>query len=221
LKIPVSAVRFRPWALKEAANPADFDRCRGRWGRPNGPIGPMFSMRLRHRCGSPENRTERLPQAFPHGRQWAERVATVALVLLATTCEKRETPVVKDTLDSRFHVGERWDYRTRQGEEKSALTIVKVETTPKLGVIVHVSLDGLRIKSAHAPSGFSETVSHMPFADAAIEKSVTTLAAAKVSLPAFQEGYDEWRRAFDAGKGGVFTSTVAEGVDFIETALNR
>jgi hypothetical protein len=44
----------------------------------------------------------------------------------------------------------------------------------------------------------------MPFAEPAMERSVTTLAGAKVSLPSFQEGYDEWRRAFDAGKGGVF-----------------
>ena len=78
-----------------------------------------------------------------------------------------------------------------------------------------------RVKSAKATSGFSETISHMPFAEPAIEKSVTTLAAANVPLPAFEEGYREWRRAFDAGKGGIFTISVAEGVDFSEKALNQ
>ena len=126
-----------------------------------------------------------------------------------------------DTDESKFHVGEKWSYHARPGEERSSLTIVKVESSPKLGVIVHVSLDGLRIKSAHGSSGFSETISHMPFAEAAMENSVTTLAVAKAPLPPFEEGYREWRRAFDAGKGGIFTITVAEGVDFIETALSN
>jgi hypothetical protein len=86
---------------------------------------------------------------------------------------------------------------------------------------IHVSLDGLRIKSPHSPKGFSETIAHMPFAESAIEKSVTTVAAANVPLPAYEEGYQEWRRAFDSGKGGVFSISVAEGVGFIETVLNK
>ncbi len=141
--------------------------------------------------------------------------------MLSTGCYRKENVVLVDTTESKFHVGEKWSYRARPGEEKSSLTIVKVESSPKLGVIVHVSLDGLRIKSPHSPSGFSETISHMPFAESAMEKSVTTLAVARAPLPAFEEGYQEWRRAFDAGKGGVFAITVAEGVDFIDQTLNK
>jgi hypothetical protein len=126
-----------------------------------------------------------------------------------------------DTNKSRFHVGEKWHYSTRPGEEDSSLTILKVELSPKLGVIVHVSLDGLLIKSARSPNGFSEAISHIPFAERAIEGSVTILAAKNVPLPAFQDGYAEWRRAFDAGKGGIFTILVADSVDFIEKRLNH
>jgi hypothetical protein len=143
------------------------------------------------------------------------------LLLLIPSCNRKEAAVLNETNESKFRVGEKWNYRARPGEEKSSLTIVKVESSPKLGVIVHVSLDGLRVKSAQAASGFSETISHMPFAEPAIEKSVTTLAAANVPLPAFEEGYREWRRAFDDGRGGVFTVSAAEGVDFIEKALNQ
>lgn len=126
-----------------------------------------------------------------------------------------------DTRDSKFHVGEQWNYRARTGEEKSSLTIVKVESSPKLGVIVHVSLAGLRMKNPRAPNGLSETISHMPFAESAIDKSVTDLVVVNVPLPQFEDGYQQWRSAFDAGKGGIYTVTVAEGVDFIEKAVNR
>lgn len=148
-------------------------------------------------------------------------LSAAVLLLLIPSCDRKGATVLIDTNESRFHIGEKWNYRARPGEEKSSLTIVKVELSSELGTIVHVSLDGLRVKSAKAPSGFSETISHMPFAEPAIEKSVTTLAAANVPLPAFEEGYREWRRAFDAGKGGIFTVSVAEGVDFSEKALNQ
>ena len=83
-----------------------------------------------------------------------------------------------------------------------------------------MSLDGLRLKNARAPGGLSETISDMPFAEPAIEQSVTPLSAASVPLPAFEEGYLKWRRAFDAGKRGIFTISVAESVGFMERVLN-
>lgn len=35
------------------------------------------------------------------------------------------------------------------------------------------------------------------------------------------EGYEEWRHAFDAGDAGIFTITVAEGVEFVTQAMSR
>jgi hypothetical protein len=61
----------------------------------------------------------------------------------------------------------------------------------------------------------------MPFAEAAIDQSVTTQVAAGVSVADDDEGYNEWRRAFEAGNAGIFTITVAEGVDFIAQAMSR
>jgi hypothetical protein len=55
-----------------------------------------------------------------------------------------------DTTDSKYQVGERWSYRTRSGEERSSITVLKVESSPTLGVIVHVSVDGLRMQNAHS-----------------------------------------------------------------------
>lgn len=124
-----------------------------------------------------------------------------------------------DTNEGKFHVGERWSFHSRDGEENATLTVVKVESSPKMGTIVHVSLEGLRIRSAHAPNGITETVSHMPFAEAAIETSVTRLLAKHAPLPSFEEGYQLWRAAFDQAKAGFFTGTVAEAIDFIENAV--
>jgi hypothetical protein len=148
-------------------------------------------------------------------------MSVAVLTFGATSCKHKEAAVLSDVSNAKYHVGEQWTYRTRAGEESSTLTIGKVEATPKLGVIVHVSLAGLRIKNSHAPTGYSETVAHMPFAEAALAKSVTALVTTASVPPAFADGYAEWRRAFDAGKGGVFTITVSEGVDFMEHALNR
>jgi len=61
---------------------------------------------------------------------------------------------------------------------------------------------------------------HLPFSEAAIEKSVTALLADSAPLPAFEDGYREWRTAYEAGEAGVFTVSVAEAVSFIEAALD-
>jgi hypothetical protein len=85
--------------------------------------------------------------------------------------------VLVDTSEGKYQVGERWHYRTRVGEEDSLLTVLKVESSQEFGVIVHVSLDGLRVENRRAPGRVSETIGHMPFAEAAIDESVTTRAA--------------------------------------------
>jgi len=35
-------------------------------------------------------------------------------------------------------------------------------------------------------------------------------------LPDYEEGYGMWRKAFEAGKAGIYTITVAEAVDVME-----
>ena len=122
--------------------------------------------------------------------------------------------------EGRYRVGERWSYRARPGEEGSLLTVLRVESSRKLGVIVHVGIDGLRMVSPGSPGGVSESIGHMPFAEAAIDESVETRVAAGVSVSA-GEGYENWRRAFDAGEAGIFTISVAEGVDFVAQMLSR
>jgi len=148
---------------------------------------------------------------------------SLALAVVMVGCTRgcgngsKEAAAPVDAGKRSFHVGERWNYRARPGEETSTLTVLKIESLPKSGVVVHVSVDGLHLKSPKAPTGMTDNIGHLPFAEAALDRSVTTLAAVSVALPDYEAGYDEWRRA----KGGVFTITVAEAVAFVEDALNR
>lgn len=135
--------------------------------------------------------------------------------------QNNQTVKQEETNDSKFKVGQKWSYRARPGEESSYFIIVKIDNDPKLGRIIHISMRGLKIKNPRSPDGFSEVVSHLPFAEEAIEKSEVKLLEEKVDLPDFKEGYRIWREAFEAGRGGIYTITLAEAVAVMETALNR
>jgi hypothetical protein len=123
--------------------------------------------------------------------------------------------------DDTYKVGQVWEYQTRKGEEKSTLTIVAVEKNEKLGTIVNIYVSGLKIKNARADKGFSEEVHHLPFAKAAIDKSVTKLVGIAQTLPDYKEGFDQWKTEFDKGKAGVFTITVKESIDVMEKTVNQ
>ncbi|MEO8801458.1 MAG: hypothetical protein ABI551_26445 [Polyangiaceae bacterium] len=129
--------------------------------------------------------------------------------------------MLSDYSGGKFHVGERWKYLTRVGEEASTIVVVKVETSEETGVIVHVSLEGLRVRNPRSPAGIASTVSHMPFAEIAVAHSVTEKVEDGAPLPDFQEGYDTWRESFDVGQGGVFTTSLAEGVGFLEQIVGQ
>jgi hypothetical protein len=114
---------------------------------------------------------------------------------------------VKTVVD--FEAGQIWEYATRPGEASSRLTVLKVESAEKLGEIVHIRLDGVAIKG---PKGETvTTISHLPYSELALRKSVTRLAREKVQVPDFAEGYKSWKDA----KGGVFTIPVSECVEIM------
>ena len=128
---------------------------------------------------------------------------------------------LKDTTESKFKIGQMWSYKTRPGEEKSYFIVVKVETHPKLGTIVHIAVRKLKMRNSRSPDGLSEDVDHMPFAEDALNKSAVKILQDKVDLPDFQDGYGEWRRAFEEGHAGIYTITLAEAVKVMEATLNQ
>ncbi|HZM90004.1 MAG TPA: hypothetical protein VFF31_26020 [Blastocatellia bacterium] len=128
---------------------------------------------------------------------------------------------LKDTTESKFKVGQLWAYKTRPGEEKSYFIVVKVETHTKLGTIVHIAVRKLKMKNPRSPDGLSEDANHMPFAEDALNKSAVKILKDKVDLPDFEDGYNEWRRAFEEGHAGIYTITLAEAVKVMEATLNQ
>ncbi len=119
-----------------------------------------------------------------------------------------------------FTVGQVWNYETREHEAGSRLTIVQIDSLHGQD-IVHISVDGLRIRNSYLESGFGEHISHLPISPEALESSVTKQIGQVKTLPDYREGYQIWREAFDSGEGGVFSLSVAECIEFIEQTVNQ
>lgn len=120
-----------------------------------------------------------------------------------------------------FAAGQVWTYNTRPGEDASRIIVCRVESDPKLGEIVHIHVNGLRFKNKHAPDGYSDRIGHMPYSGKALRDSVVALESTGAALPMFEDGYQQWRSAFDNGKAGVWTASVSVAVAGMEFALNR
>ena len=120
-----------------------------------------------------------------------------------------------------FTAGQLWTYAHRLDEERSRVRILLVESLPVLGEVVHVRVEGLRMRNPHAKTGFSKVIGHMPFAADAVRQSVTELVG-QLPLPDdWRDGYDTWRTAFDAGQAGVYSIPLAETIEVTEQALAR
>ncbi len=62
----------------------------------------------------------------------------------------------------RFGAGDVWRYHTRPSEPNSTLTILKIEDVKGVGTVVHIRVDGVRLKNCSGgpePDSFQ----HMPF----------------------------------------------------------
>lgn len=85
-----------------------------------------------------------------------------------------------------------WRYKTRSGESGSVLHVLKVEEVETLGIVVHIAVDGIRLRNPRAPEGFSRGLPHMPFSPSVLDESVIGLLREKGPLPDYQAGYDRW-----------------------------
>ena len=122
---------------------------------------------------------------------------------------------LRDATDDKFRVGDVWEYETREGEEHSKLTIVKIDHSPELGLIVHIGVDNVRFLNCNGGPE-PEAVPHMPFARRALEASVKKRIASRQPLPDFQEGYEEWKTAYSKKHAGVYLVSVAAAVSVAE-----
>jgi hypothetical protein len=115
--------------------------------------------------------------------------------------------------DPTFKPGQIWSYTTRPNDTGSTITILQVDRSEKIGVIIHVRVDGLYVRN---PRGERPSIEHMPFSRNALLASTRHLLRTEKQLPPM-EGYDTWRSAC----GGVYTISVRDAVDVAEKTLNR
>lgn len=160
-----------------------------------------------HRCSA-----TREPQVRPHCAHSMTRTLLIAMSLLSFLfggCSRQPAAPA-----SKFHAGQVWAFTPPTNQPNARLTVLRVESGGKLGTIVHIAISGVSY-------GNDQTqIQHLPFDEAAVARSVTTLERESGPVPDFADGYQQWRQAYDAGKGGIFTITVAEAFDAV-TSIAR
>jgi hypothetical protein len=139
----------------------------------------------------------------------------LVLIQLGAAADKRKCAEPQTLADSKYSPGQVWSYKARPGESSSTVTILRIETLPKVGVIIHVRIDGVHFKNCTggpAPT----TVQHAPFTKAAIDLSITRQLRTTSEIPEFETAYKDWLEHC----GGVYTITLAEMVDVDDNTFN-
>lgn len=148
-------------------------------------------------------------RAFIAGASLAA-LTTISITLIqprAVAGKECPTPQIVD--DAKYKPGQIWEYKTRPGEPASRITILRIESFSKLGVIVHVRIAGVHLKNC------GDTIQHAPFAKAALDESVVRQSGSNSKIPAYEEGYKRWL----SDCGGVYTIPAARVVDTIDSML--
>ena len=133
---------------------------------------------------------------------------------IATSQSGKPCLVTTPSTDQKFLAGHVWSFNSRDFEPDSTVTILKIESLPKVGEIVHVRIDGIRLRNC---TGGPEptSIEHAPFTRDAIERSVGKLIRTG-AVPAFEDGYANWKAHCD----GVYTIGVSEMVVVDEKTYN-
>jgi hypothetical protein len=122
-------------------------------------------------------------------RRSAATSALVALIAFSESCSRDNGHVLRDYTGSSFQAGQVWGYKTRPGEDSSTLTVVKVESHPKLGTIVHLTVNRVRVRNPAAPGGYTDVIGHMPFTEEAVRRSVSSKISDGAPTERGMEGY--------------------------------
>ncbi len=116
--------------------------------------------------------------------------------------------------DGQFKPGDGWSYTTSAENKGSTLTILKVERIGKIGVIVHVRVQGLALRDANGD--LIEIVEDLPTTRKALSASVIQNQRAD-TVPDFAEAYSNWTQAC----GGVYIVPVQQAVEALHQKMLR
>src|SRR5215471_15716123 len=136
-------------------------------------------------------------------RQRVKMFVCLGLIIAALCWPKSFDTKLKEVSDPKYKPGQVWTYTTRPGEEQSTLTILRVEELSDKKRIVHIRVDHIRLKNCTGGPE-PDNVQHMPFVRYALDASVIKLIRSG-DVPDYEEGYSEWRNAWDTHKAGFYT----------------
>lgn len=120
-----------------------------------------------------------------------------------------------------FIAGQVWSYETREHEQRSKLTVLKVDYFEN-AVVVHVRLDNIKLLDPEAPQGFRTIVPHMAFMQTALLESVLKVLDKNIRLPEFSKDYHNWREGDGIGTAYAWHYSVSEALNGLErTKVNK
>ncbi len=116
---------------------------------------------------------------------------------------------------AQFVAGQVWSYQSRQHEQKSTLTILKVDYFEN-AVVVHVRLEDIKLKDPSVAQGFRTLMPHMAFLQSALQQSVIKILNTKIRLPEFSKEYQNWREGDGVGTAWAWHFSVSEALNGLE-----
>jgi hypothetical protein len=148
------------------------------------------------------------------------RAAVLMVGFMAWGCSKPPAEPLEEPTSTKYHAGEEYSFGGRPGDAQPRFLVLKVDFHKKMGNIVHLRINGIRLKNPKAPSGYFDNVSHFPIAEAALDKSDPKLLKSGIPVPDFQEGYQQWRKPFEEGKAGIWSDPLSQCLQSMERASN-
>ncbi len=148
------------------------------------------------------------------------RILVVMLLVLGSACSG-DVAYLEPATDSSFAPGQVWRYRTRPGAEGSLLIVGAVDRAPQVGLVVHIKLVDVAIKSPGLPDGVANVLTHLPMTEEALLRSVTAPVDTSLSMKGFEGDYNNWLDAYEGEKLHVYSETVSAALDKIEREQNQ
>ena len=130
------------------------------------------------------------------------------------------TPIViaaliqTQAIQMKFEAGQKLRCASVHSDRLLEATVGRVDVAPNGVTIVSITLED------KAPGAQPSLFAHMPFDAKTLKSSCSQIIAIGAPVSAsFNEGYATWREAFDSGKGGYFTISVDQAIDFVKSIL--
>jgi len=142
----------------------------------------------------------------------------IALATFALSLSLYQPPVVnvcahgytQNVWDPRFSPGQRWSYRNRPEDKGSILTIYKIDDVPGIGLVVHISVDGISFDPEHRDMRVESFAIRRDSLDASALNMLSI-----VQVPSTPDRYSAWQE--NCG-GLTYSSTIADTVRTLQEA---